>query len=50
MYATNMMTCMAVGTGGGGGGGAGGGLDPPLFRNVKKNAMLKMKLNDANGV
>ena len=35
--------CMAVGTGG-------GGLAPPLFRDVKKNSMVKMHLNDANWV
>ena len=37
---------MAVGTGGA----RGGGLAPPLFRDVKKKSMVKMHLNDANGV
>ena len=40
---------MAVGTGG-----ARGGLPPPppppLFKDVKKNYMVKKHLNDANGV
>ena len=38
---------MAVGTGGPGGGPA---PPPPLFRDVKKNSMVKKHLNDANVV
>ena len=37
---------MAVGTGGPGG----AWPPPPLFREVEKNSMVKMHMNDANGV